>query len=51
MSPERISVAVPELKLPSPVQRQSETSPRKAPVKAERRYPARERKAPDRLNL
>ena len=51
MSPEQIPVAVPELEPPSPVQYQSETSPRNTPVKAERRYPARERKAPDRLNL
>ena len=51
MSPEQIPVAVPELELPSPVQHQSETSPRKTLIRAERRYPARERKAPDRLNL
>ena len=51
MSPEQIPVAVPELELLSPVQHQSETSPRNTPMKAERRYPARERKAPDRLNL
>ena len=34
-----------------PVQQQSETSPRNMPVKAEPRFPARERKAPDRLDL
>lgn len=47
MSPEQIPVAVPELELPSPVQHPSESSP----IRAEHRYPARERKAPDRLNL
>ena len=51
MSPEQIPVAVPELEPPSPVQLESETSPRNTPVKAECRFPARERKAPDRLNL
>ena len=50
-SPEQIPVAVPGLEPPSPVQHQSETSPRNMPMRAERRYPARERKAPDRLNL
>ena len=40
MSPEQIPVAVPELEPPSPVQHQSETSPRNTPVKAECRYPA-----------
>jgi len=51
MSPEQIPVAVPELELPSPVQHQSETIPRNTPIRAEGRYPARERKAPDRLDL
>ena len=51
MSPEQLPVAVPELEQQSPVQHPSETSPRNTPIRAERRYPARERKAPDRLNL
>ena len=51
VSPEQLPVAVPELERPSPVQHPSETSPRNTPIKVERRYPARERKAPDRLNL
>ena len=51
VSPEQFPVAVPELERPSPVQHPSETSPRNTPIRAERRYPARERKARDRLNL
>lgn len=47
MSPEQIPVAVPELELPSLVQHPSETSPRNMPIRAERRYLARERKAPE----
>lgn len=50
-SPEQIPVVVPEVEIPSPLQHQSETSPRNTPIRAEHRYPARERKAPDRLNL
>ena len=50
-SPEQIPVAIPELEPPSLVPHQSETSPRNTPLKAEHRYPARERKALDRLNL
>ncbi|KAL9976939.1 hypothetical protein ACROYT_G014286 [Oculina patagonica] len=50
-SPVKIPVAVSEAEPPSPMQHQSETVPRNSPVRAKRRYPARERKAPDRLNL
>ena len=44
MSPEQIPVAVPDLELTSPVQHQSQTSPKNTLVKAERRYPGGERK-------
>ena len=50
-SPVKIPVAVSETEPPPLIQHQSETVPRSSPVRAERRYPARERKAPDRLNL
>ena len=50
-SPVKIPVAVSETEPPPLIQHQSETVPRNSPVRAERRYPARERKAPDRLNL
>ena len=48
-SPVKIPVAVSETEPPPLIQHQSETVPRNSPVRAERRYPARERKAPDRL--
>ena len=50
-SPVKIPVAVSETEPPPLIQHQSETGPRNSPMRAERRYPARERKAPDRLNL
>ncbi len=51
VSPVKIPVAVAETGPPPPMQHQSETVPRNSPVRAKRRYPARERKAPDRHNL
>jgi len=50
-SPVKIPVAVSDTEPPPQIQHQSETVPKNLPVKAERRYPARERKAPDKLNL
>jgi len=50
-SPVKIPVAVSDTESPPQIQHQSETVPRNSPVKAEGRYPARERKAPDKLNL
>jgi len=50
-SPVKIPVAVSDTEPPPQIQHQNETVPKNLPVKAERRYPARERKAPDKLNL
>ena len=47
----QIPVAVSESEPPPQMPHQSETVPRDSPIRTERRYPAREKKAPDRLNL
>ena len=50
-SPTQSPVAASESEPPPQTQHQSETFSGNSPMRAERRYPARERKAPDRLNL
>ena len=50
-APAHIPVAVSESESPVQAQRQNETIARNAPMKTERRYPARWRKAPDRRHL
>ena len=50
-SPTQSPVAPSESEPPPQTQHQSETFSGNSPMRAERRYPARERKAPDRLNL